>query len=240
MTLGRGTPTEWCPDHTSDFKPQPGKRGTVQRDATPVSPSGNEAGASTRPGSQPRLGSGGTQLTRTLTWAVFAVGAVAGALNTVGIAASVLGRSDYYPLGARDRRFVAFWGLSQTLTLSLVVLGYLQWHTFGLPAEARLVGLLLFVVGMAVATAAGRDRRSRKPGRRDAATGNAFRRRPEHRVVAGRTPEGRPVPGRRYGVRRAGKIRGGRRRRGRRSGRVRPGGPAVDSRRKPLRRPAPG
>lgn len=93
----------------------------------------------------------------TLAWALFAVGAAAGLANLAGVWASVAGIASYYPLGSRDWRFYAFWGLSHVLNGTLVGLGYLQWRALGLPAWTVPVGAALLVVGFAVALAATRD-----------------------------------------------------------------------------------
>ncbi|QIO23189.1 isoprenylcysteine carboxylmethyltransferase family protein [Haloarcula sp. JP-L23] len=97
-------------------------------------------------------------MTTRLELAVFAVGLLAGVLLLAGVWASVLGVADYYPPGERDWRFYALWGLSHLLSVTLVVLGYLQWGSLGLPRVPALVaGGALFVGGYAVAIAAGLD-----------------------------------------------------------------------------------
>lgn len=92
-----------------------------------------------------------------LEWAIFAGGIVAGTLHTIGVVASIFGQSDYYPPGEKDWTFYALWGLSNVLSLSLVLLAYLQWGTLGLPPWTFPLGLALFVIGSAIAIAAGHD-----------------------------------------------------------------------------------
>ncbi|ELZ24828.1 hypothetical protein C475_11345 [Halosimplex carlsbadense 2-9-1] len=89
--------------------------------------------------------------------ALFAVGLVAGLANTVGIVASALGLSDYYPLGERDRRFYVFWGLSHLLNGAIAALAYVQWQQFDLPDTLQWAGAGLFLVGAVVVVGASRD-----------------------------------------------------------------------------------
>jgi len=93
----------------------------------------------------------------TLTWVVFAVGLAAALANSVGIVASVLGWSDYYPTGSRDRTYYAFWGLTHLLNGALVGVAALQWRTVDLPTPVTAAALGCFFVGFGVAVLAGLD-----------------------------------------------------------------------------------
>ena len=94
---------------------------------------------------------------RTLLWAVFGVGLVAGLANSIGILASAFGESDYYPLAERSRSFYVFWGVSHLLNLSLVGIGYLQWQTLGVPTALQVVAIAVFVLGVVIVVAASLD-----------------------------------------------------------------------------------
>lgn len=89
--------------------------------------------------------------------ALFAVGLAAGLANTVGIVASALGRSDYYPLGERDRRFYAFWALSHLLNGTIGGLAYVQWQQLDPPSILQWAGVGLFLVGAVIIAGASRD-----------------------------------------------------------------------------------
>jgi protein-S-isoprenylcysteine O-methyltransferase Ste14 len=93
----------------------------------------------------------------TLTWVVFGVGLAAALANSVGIVASVLGRSDYYPVGARDWSYYAFWGLTHLLNGALVGVAALQWRVVELPTSVTATALGCFFVGFTVAVLAGLD-----------------------------------------------------------------------------------
>ncbi|ELZ31106.1 hypothetical protein C474_09734 [Halogeometricum pallidum JCM 14848] len=94
----------------------------------------------------------------TVTTALFAVGAVAGVGNLVGIVASALGWADYWPPGDRSWEYYAHWTLSQVVNLSLAGVAYLDWNALGLPQPAAVVGGgVLFAVWYGAALAAGLD-----------------------------------------------------------------------------------
>jgi len=93
----------------------------------------------------------------TLTWVLFGVGLVAALANSVGIVASVLGWSDYYPVGARDWTYYTFWGLSHVLNGVLVAVAVLQWQSVDLPTPVTVAASGCFLVGFAVAVLAGLD-----------------------------------------------------------------------------------
>ena len=93
-----------------------------------------------------------------LTAVVFAVALVLVVANLTGIVASAVGIADYWPPGERDVGFYVHWGISQVLNVVLAALAYLDWNSLGLPRTPTLVaGATLFVVGFAVALAAGYD-----------------------------------------------------------------------------------
>lgn len=89
---------------------------------------------------------------------VVALGAAALLANFVGVLASAAGRANYWPSGERDWRFYLQWTLSQTFTVVLLFVAFLDWNTLGLPRLPSLaVGLPLFISGFVVALAAGYD-----------------------------------------------------------------------------------
>lgn len=93
-----------------------------------------------------------------LTTIAFAVGVGSLLVPFVGVAASAAGIADYWPPGERNWAFYVQWTLSQVFSVSLLVVAVLDWNSLGLPRVATLVvGVPLFVVGFAVAIAAGRD-----------------------------------------------------------------------------------
>jgi protein-S-isoprenylcysteine O-methyltransferase Ste14 len=92
-----------------------------------------------------------------LAWAVFGVSLVAGLANTVGILASAVGHSDYYPPGGRDWTYYALWGLSHAVNGAILVLTYLQFGTLAIPPAVSAGAFLFVVLGFAIATAAGFD-----------------------------------------------------------------------------------
>jgi protein-S-isoprenylcysteine O-methyltransferase Ste14 len=96
-------------------------------------------------------------MTTTLTWAVFGVGLAAALANSVGIVASVFGESEYYPTGARDGTYYAFWGLTHVLNAALVGVAVLQWRVVEPSMPVTVAVLALFLVGFAVAVLAGLD-----------------------------------------------------------------------------------
>ncbi|WP_435358896.1 methyltransferase family protein [Haloarchaeobius sp. DFWS5] len=93
-----------------------------------------------------------------LLWLCFTVGLVAIVVNGVGVLVTMFTDHRYWPPGERDWRFYLHWTLSQTFTVALPVVTYLDWNTLGLPRPATLyVGLGVFVPFYAAAVAAGFD-----------------------------------------------------------------------------------
>lgn len=89
--------------------------------------------------------------------ALLGVGLAAGLANTVGILASAMGWSDYYPPGDTDWTYYSLWGFSHTVNGAILGLTYLQFQAFAVPTPVFALGLVLFVVGFAIAVAAGLD-----------------------------------------------------------------------------------
>ncbi|ELY25197.1 hypothetical protein C500_17306 [Natrialba magadii ATCC 43099] len=89
---------------------------------------------------------------------VFVVGGSALLINFVGVVASAVGATNYWPPGERDWRFYAQWTLSQVFTVSVLIVALLDWNSLGLPRlPSLLVGLVLFGSGFVVAIASGFD-----------------------------------------------------------------------------------
>ncbi|RDI71903.1 methyltransferase family protein [Halopelagius longus] len=93
----------------------------------------------------------------TITTGLFAVGAIAGLGNLVGIVGSALGWADYWPPGDRNWNYYAHWTLSQVVNASIAGVTYLDWNGLGLPRPVLAVGGVLFVVWYGAAIAAGLD-----------------------------------------------------------------------------------
>lgn len=93
-----------------------------------------------------------------LTSAVFVAGVGLALANLVGIVASALGLVSYWPPGERDWTYYVHWGISHSLNVVVLALTYLSWNSLGLSRGPSLAaGAALFVVGYAVAIAAGLD-----------------------------------------------------------------------------------
>jgi protein-S-isoprenylcysteine O-methyltransferase Ste14 len=85
---------------------------------------------------------------------VFRIGVVVGLANLVGVWASRIGFTSYYPLSGKGWNYYVFWGLSHMLNVSLLVLGILQFRTVGLLLGAFYAGLGLFVSGFFIVVVA--------------------------------------------------------------------------------------
>lgn len=96
-------------------------------------------------------------MTTPLEWAIFGGGLVVGLANSVGVLASAVGWSDYYPPGGKNWTYYALWGLSHALNATIGVLAYVQFQQLALPLPVVAFGLFLFVVGVVIAIAAGLD-----------------------------------------------------------------------------------